>query len=272
MAGFAAVVLAGGAARRMGGADKPALPVGGRSMLTRVLAAVADAEPRIVVGPAPADLPAGVRSTLEQPPGGGPVAAIAAGLALVPEEAELVAILAADLPLLTGDAVTALRRAMASDATVDGALYRDADGRRQLLCGVWRTAALRAAVDRLTAPRTAGTSDAAPLGAGPLGGDPSAAGQLGIVPPSAGPRAAGSSVTGPRAAGSGVARPLSDEPVMADGRGRAGRGASVRRLVDGLTVVTVDWERPGPPPWFDCDTDADLRRAREWTDGREQTR
>ena len=35
--------VAGGAARRMGGADKPALPVAGQSMLTRVLAAVHDA-------------------------------------------------------------------------------------------------------------------------------------------------------------------------------------------------------------------------------------
>lgn len=36
----AAVILAGGAARRMGGGDKPLLPVGGASMLARVLAAL----------------------------------------------------------------------------------------------------------------------------------------------------------------------------------------------------------------------------------------
>ncbi|PWU56748.1 hypothetical protein DLE60_25700, partial [Micromonospora globispora] len=42
---YAAVVLTGGAARRMGGVDKPARPVGGRPMLHRVLAAVAAAEP-----------------------------------------------------------------------------------------------------------------------------------------------------------------------------------------------------------------------------------
>ncbi len=73
--GFAAVVLAGGAARRMGGADKPTIPVAGQSMLTRVLAAVHDADPQVVVGRVPPDLPVPVASTTEQPPGGGPVAA-----------------------------------------------------------------------------------------------------------------------------------------------------------------------------------------------------
>ncbi|MGH3739543.1 MAG: molybdenum cofactor guanylyltransferase, partial [Micromonosporaceae bacterium] len=78
--GYAAIVLAGGAARRLGGADKPGLAVAGRSLLSRVLDAVADAYPRIVVGP-PRQLPGDVILTREQPPGGGPVAALAAGLA-----------------------------------------------------------------------------------------------------------------------------------------------------------------------------------------------
>ena len=80
MVGLAAVVLTGGAARRMGGVDKPAIPVAGRSMRDRVLTAVASAAPRVVVGPA-VDLPPGVLATREEPPGGGPVAATAAGLA-----------------------------------------------------------------------------------------------------------------------------------------------------------------------------------------------
>ncbi|WP_198601894.1 NTP transferase domain-containing protein, partial [Streptomyces sp. MH60] len=40
-AGYDAVVLAGGAARRLGGADKPGLRVGARALLDRVLAACA---------------------------------------------------------------------------------------------------------------------------------------------------------------------------------------------------------------------------------------
>ncbi|WP_434090252.1 molybdenum cofactor guanylyltransferase [Micromonospora avicenniae] len=194
---YAAVVLAGGAARRMGGVDKPALPVAGRSMRDRVLAAVADAAPRILVGPAdPA--PPDVRVTREQPPGGGPVAAAAAGLALLDSDATTVALLAADLPLLTREAVAVLLGALAP-AGADGACYVDAEGRRQTLCGVWRVPALRGALARL-----------------------------------------------------------------ANGRGGGLAGTPVRALLDGMTVREVAWAGAGPPPWFDCDTDQDVRRAEEW--------
>ncbi|MFI7156634.1 molybdenum cofactor guanylyltransferase [Micromonospora chalcea] len=227
MTGYAAVVLAGGAARRMGGVDKPARPVGGRPMLHRVLAAVADADQRIVVGPS-VPLPDGVRTTREEPPGGGPVAAIAAGLALLDPGTTTVALLAADLPLLTAAAVTELRHALDTPAaerehdraaererepaaerastlpprgpTVALACYVDGDGRRQQLCAVWRLPALRAALDRLAATR-GGTLD----------------------------------------------------------------GAPVRGLLTGVAVREVSWSGSGPPPWFDCDTDEDVRRAEEWS-------
>lgn len=151
MTGYAAIVLAGGRARRLGGADKPGLPVAGRPLLHRVLDAVPDAYPRIVVGP-PRELPGGVLGTREQPPGGGPVAALAAGLALLdatqrhPARRERpatgkvgrVAVLAGDLPFLTPEAV----RALLAAATRDVALYTDGE-RRQLLCAVWRLAPLR---------------------------------------------------------------------------------------------------------------------------------
>ncbi|MDG4804073.1 NTP transferase domain-containing protein [Micromonospora sp. WMMD980] len=197
MTGYAAVLLAGGAARRMGGVDKPARPVGGRPMLHRVLAAVAEASERVVVGPS-GPVPAGTRVTREDPPGGGPVAATAAGLALLRSDPPVVALLAADLPLLTAGAVAELRRALAGSA--DGvACYVDGDGRRQQLCGVWRLATLRAALDRLAASR-GGTVD----------------------------------------------------------------GAPVRELLAGTTVREVVWSGAGAPPWFDCDTDGDVRRAEEW--------
>jgi molybdenum cofactor guanylyltransferase len=133
--GYAAVILAGGAGRRLGGRTKPALPVGGRPMLERVLDAVADAAPRVVVGPSALAVPAGVLRTCEEPPGGGPVAALAAGLTEV-ASVDTVAVLAADLPFLTRGAVATLRRAL-QESTVDGAVYVDPDGRRQTLCGVW---------------------------------------------------------------------------------------------------------------------------------------
>ncbi|MGC4814012.1 molybdenum cofactor guanylyltransferase [Micromonospora sp. DT228] len=194
---YAAVVLAGGAARRMGGVDKPGLSVGGRPMRDRVLAAVGDATPRVLVGAADS-VPAGVLVVREDPPGGGPVAAAAAGLALLETDIVLVALLAADLPLLTraaiGDLLTHL-----TDENADGACFVDGDGRRQSLCGVWRVAALRAGLDRLTGERGGSLS-----------------------------------------------------------------GAPVRALLAGLVVREVPWSGDGPPPWFDCDTDEDVRRAEEW--------
>jgi len=203
---YAAVVLAGGAARRFGGQPKPTLPVAGRPMLDRVLAAVADAASRVVVGPPDLPVPPGVALTREEPPGGGPVAAAAAGLARVPPGPLVVALLAADLPLLGPAAVAALRRALAAPPPggpavgppADVAVFVDADGRRQSLCGVWRRAGLRAALDRVAAD-------------GPLA------------------------------------------------------GAAVRALFAAARVVEVSYA-DGPPPWFDCDTDADLRRAEEWVE------
>lgn len=135
---YAALVLAGGAGRRLGGVDKPGLRVAGQRLVERVLAAVSDAAPRIVVGP-PRPLPDDVLSTREQPPGAGPTAAVAAGLALVPEDVPLVALLAADLPFLTQEAVRTLRAAATTEATV----FTDQGGKRQFLCAVWRLDPLR---------------------------------------------------------------------------------------------------------------------------------
>ncbi|SSC22770.1 molybdopterin-guanine dinucleotide synthase, partial [Klenkia terrae] len=142
---YAAVVLAGGRAARLGGRPKPQLEVGGRTMLAAVLAAVADAAERVVVGP-PQPVPDGVVVVREQPPGGGPVPAMRAGLAAV--TTDVVAVLAADLPFLTPAVVRGLRERL----TGDGVLVVDPAGRDQLLLGVWRTAVLRAAVADVAGP------------------------------------------------------------------------------------------------------------------------
>lgn len=137
MTSYDAVVLAGGAARRLGGIDKPALVVGGASLLETVLDAVPDAGTVVVVGPRRA-LPRDVRWEREDPPGGGPAAALAAGLRGV--AAETVAVLAADLPLLRPAHVRLLRESVRSG---NGAVLVDDEGQPQWLCGVWRTAVLR---------------------------------------------------------------------------------------------------------------------------------
>jgi len=147
---LAAVILAGGQGRRLGGQDKPALLVGGRTLLDRALAAVPGG-PIVVVGP-PRSLPEGVRIVSEDPPGGGPAAGVAAGFVALPElpVGAVVAVLAADLPGIDAPTVSRLCDALSADSAqgADGAVLLDPDGRRQYLIGVWRHGALQAAIGR----------------------------------------------------------------------------------------------------------------------------
>ncbi len=253
-------------------------------MRERVLAEVADASPRILVGPGPA--PAGVRLTREVPPGGGPVAAIAAGLAMLDADVPAVALLAGDLPLLTRSAVGELLRRLddlpadellrrldeppaGELGMVDGVCFVDGAGRRQTLCGVWRPAALRTALHQLAArrggecggercggevaPRRRGEL-AVGQGRQPVGQGRQPVGQ-GRQPIGRGRQPADPQVAGPVDAQ--VAGPV--DPL---GPGLA--GASLRELLAGLVVREVTWSGGGPPPWFDCDTERDVRRAEEW--------
>ncbi|MBL7498187.1 molybdenum cofactor guanylyltransferase [Frankia sp. CNm7] len=153
--GWDAVVLAGGRGRRLGGADKAAVTVGGRTLLGRVLSALLAAEPAVgrmvVVGPPRLELDrygARVVQTVEDPPGGGPVAGLAAGFAWV--RAPFVVVLAVDMPFLTPAHLAALRAEMTTTPSAgpdaDVALLVDPDGRDQPLAAVWRVDALRAAL------------------------------------------------------------------------------------------------------------------------------
>jgi molybdopterin-guanine dinucleotide biosynthesis protein A len=229
---FDAVVLAGGRSTRLGGADKPGLVVGRRTLLGSVVWAVTEAgASRVVVvgpqrpaafgaatlspgtgspgspatggpgtgGPGTGSLAAGgpgarggeqVRYTREDPPGGGPVAALRCGLAEV--SAPDVVLLAADLPFLWPVHVTRLLAA-AAGPPARGAALLDASGRSQWLASCWPAAALRAALEDYP-----GTSLRGVLG------------------------------------------PL--EPVLLPDETAAGE----------------------PPPWLDCDTADDLRVAQDW--------
>ncbi|WP_375486811.1 molybdenum cofactor guanylyltransferase [uncultured Jatrophihabitans sp.] len=162
-AAYDALIVAGGSARRLGGADKPALDVGGQSLLARVVGATADAEQLVVVGPR-RPLPErheAVTWCVEDPAGGGPVAAIATGL--LHTRADVVVVLAADLPWVA-PAVPVLRATVgaAVGATVgaaDVAVLVDGSGRRNHLAAAWRRTALVAAVDRLGEPSGARVRD-----------------------------------------------------------------------------------------------------------------
>ncbi len=142
---FAAIVLAGGGARRLGGVDKLALALDGRSLLQRTLSAVEGADPAVVVGPRRPGV-TGVRWTREQPAGQGPLAGLAAGLACVGDAPEFVAVLAADHPHLFGETVSRLLGVVAASPSVPGAVLVDDGGRPQWLVGVWRADDLRAAM------------------------------------------------------------------------------------------------------------------------------
>ncbi|MDQ1724876.1 MAG: hypothetical protein QOG52_1904 [Frankiaceae bacterium] len=133
---YDAIVLAGGSSRRMGGGDKTALTVAGVALLDRVLAAVVGAGTRVVVGERRPTLTPVVWAR-EEPVGGGPAAALAAGLAFV--TAPLVVVLAGDLPFVDADTV----RALISGVRESGAVAVDDAGAPQWLCGAWRTDALR---------------------------------------------------------------------------------------------------------------------------------
>jgi molybdenum cofactor guanylyltransferase len=224
---FGMIILAGGRATRLGGADKPGLVIGGRTLLAAVVAAGTEAGARrvVVVGPdrtGTTDARRAIRFVREQPPGSGPVPALRRGLAELaprrglakqaprrglaePDDATeqgaaeqgaaaepWVAVLAADLPFLRAEHLRTLL-AVAAAAGRDGAVLADDWGRAQWLAGCWRTGALR--------------------------------------------------------------------------RGAAGyQGSSLHGLLAPLRPVSVSLP-PGPgepPPWLDCDTAQDLRRARDW--------
>ncbi|MER5683226.1 NTP transferase domain-containing protein [Streptomyces sp. NPDC002205] len=139
MTAYDAIVLAGGAAKRLGGADKPAVRVGGRALLDRVLAACTDAATTVVVG-GRRPTPRAVTWTREEPQGGGPLAALGAGVRHT--SAERVLVLSADLPFLGESTVEALLAA-AGHGDRDGALCVDQDGRDQPLVAVYRAEPLR---------------------------------------------------------------------------------------------------------------------------------
>lgn len=140
------VVLAGGGSTRLG-QDKTRVELAGVPVLDHLLLGLAAAVPGVLVTVVGEPRPTAVTVTWrrEEPPGGGPVAAIAAGAAGVPDDGVL-AVLAGDQPfaaVLVPRLAHALERA--GDG-VDSVLARDPDGRDQLLLGVHRWGPLRAAV------------------------------------------------------------------------------------------------------------------------------
>ena len=124
---FDAVILAGGAGERLGGVSKADLLIGDERLLDTVLRSVEGARTRVVVGEV--DVPYWVLLTMEEPPGGGPAAAVE------------------DLPGAVA-AVAELLGAVDEADRADGFCLVHADGTPQWLYGIYRTASLRVAFDR----------------------------------------------------------------------------------------------------------------------------
>ena len=137
------IVLAGGRSTRMG-ADKAQVKVNGTRLVDAVCSLIPDGVPRIVVSPQPL----GVPTVSEDPPFGGPVAGIAAGLSRI--DAPFVAVVSVDAPR-SPELTPVLARPVHGGADV--AVVEAADGYLQPLCAVWNRASLMAALD------TVGTRD-----------------------------------------------------------------------------------------------------------------
>lgn len=145
MTGHAALVIAGGLSRRMG-ADKATLLLDGRPLLWHAVRACAGSRAVVVVGPARfAALVEGFDAHFarEDPPGGGPAAGIAAGVAALGEDTETVQLLPCDLV----DPAGLVRRLDETAWSEAQALVPvDEQGWPQFLYGRYRLAVLRDAV------------------------------------------------------------------------------------------------------------------------------
>lgn len=135
-----AVVLCGGESRRFG-SDKTRADLGGVPVLDVLLSSLPEAWDVLCVGPErPTERP-GVRWTREDPPGGGPVAGLAAALSTV--EGPVTVLLGGDMPY-AGPVAAGLAAALSGVPDADVVAGVDGEGRVQPLLAAYRTEALRA--------------------------------------------------------------------------------------------------------------------------------
>jgi molybdopterin-guanine dinucleotide biosynthesis protein A len=146
----AAAILAGGRATRLHGADKAGLIVGGRTILARLLDALAGlVDDVVLVGDHPAADAAGLPRIPDLAAGLGPLAGIQAALHR-PGSAECLLIVACDLPFLSRPFLAHLiTRAVEARDAVDAVVPLSGD-RLHPLCATYNRR-VREAVDRRVA-------------------------------------------------------------------------------------------------------------------------
>ncbi len=145
------VVLAGGTSRRFG-SDKLGAPLRGSTVLETVVRSLPQAWPVVVVGP-PRDCGRPVAWTREDPPGGGPLAGVAAGVTRV--ETDLVAVVAGDMPYAGPALVTLVAALRTAPPDLGAVVAVDADGIPNPLLAAYRTASVRLALPVPAANRPA---------------------------------------------------------------------------------------------------------------------
>lgn len=145
-----ALILAGGRSTRLDSIPKAALIYRGKTLLENTVSAVSEFRTVVVGGVAADSLPAGVLVCREEPPFGGPAAAVGAGLdaleAGTASGSDFTIVLACDMPGVA-DVVPPILRALEGSAA-DGVITVDAERRPQPLAAAYRTARLRLAVER----------------------------------------------------------------------------------------------------------------------------
>lgn len=130
-----ALLLTGGASRRMG-RDKALIDIDGEPLAARTARVLAEVcEPVLEVGPGRTAL----RCVTEEPPGGGPLAALVAGSAALPDDGPIL-VVACDVPRLDAAVLRFLAEHPGASTVVP-----EVDGRLQVLCARYGPAARAAA-------------------------------------------------------------------------------------------------------------------------------
>lgn len=150
---IAAVVLCGGTSKRMGGVDKTAADLAGRTVLDTLLDSLPADWAVICVGEA-RDVNRDVAWAREDPPLGGPVAGLAAGVAAAPADADVIVALAGDQPFAGSTGRSCAAALAAAPTDLDGVAALQEDGRLQPLLAAYRRASLARVLE--AAPRDAG--------------------------------------------------------------------------------------------------------------------
>lgn len=131
------MILTGGRSSRFG-SDKSKILFAGQTLISRLVESLPIGE-IVVVGPSIENLSRPITFTREDPIGGGPVAAIVAGLQRT--TSDVVVVLAIDMPF----AAEIIPVFLSSPFEKDALIPVDISGRPQPLCAIYLTSALRRA-------------------------------------------------------------------------------------------------------------------------------